>query len=476
MTNSRGIPWPSLEARAGTGLGFGIRVRGAGLVRGEKITLRVLPLSTRALYVLTQVLAHLLLPVLAGALILRARKEPGHLSHLSHRLGPGPTGGTGAVWIYAASLGETRAASPLIRRLRAEGHRVILSHQSPAGLAEGWRLFPDDPGITHRYVPADLFWAIRLFLKRARPAALIVLEIELWPAMLIETARQGVPVVMANGNLLPRAMRTGWLRGQVNRLYLLFSAIFTRDEAYRDRYLQLGVAPQRVRSVGELKYDQWIDPAQVRMGRDLRARWPGASRVLMVASSVEAEEPVLLPMIRRLLAADAGLRLVWVPRSPQRFDAVAGALRDAGLKVARRSGLEQGMTGALADAQVLVGDSIGEMNAYYPMADLVFVGASLVDHGGHNIMEPMALGLPVVMGPSIFGIAFAAEPAARAGAFESLPDAGRLERRIAELLADPHALGRMAEAALGFAATRTGAAERTLRGILDLVAEAGRDR
>ncbi|MBL9051081.1 MAG: glycosyltransferase [Tabrizicola sp.] len=437
---------------------------------GQKITLNVLPVGTRALYVALQVLAHLLVPVVAVALLWRSRKEPGHLHHLSHRFGLGPVGVPGAIWVYAASLGETRAASPLIRRLRAAGHTVILSHQSPAGLAEGWRLFPEDPGILHRYVPMDLFWTVRLFLRRARPAALVVLEIELWPAMLIETVRREVPVVMANGNLSDRALRRrNGLRDHVLRLYRLFTAIFTREAAYRDRYLAVGVDPDRVHVVGELKYDQWIDPAHPAMGRALRSRWPGAERVLMIASSVEAEEGVLLPMVSRLLAADPGLRLLWVPRSPQRFDAVANMLTAAGIQTARRSTLGPDMSGQMQDAKALVGDSIGEMNAYYPMADLVFVGASLVDHGGHNIMEPMALGLPVVMGPSTYGIAFAAEPATRMGAFESLPDATALEARIAALLADRDVLARMAKASRTFAATRTGAAERTVEGLQALL-------
>jgi 3-deoxy-D-manno-octulosonic-acid transferase len=440
---------------------------------GEPITLRRLPAKTRAFYVATQVAAHLVLPLLALRLIARARNEPGHLRHLSHRFGLGPVGQPGAIWIYAASLGETRAASPLVRRLREAGHPVLLTHLSPAGLEEGWRLFPDDPGITHRYVPLDLFWALRLFLLRARPAALVVLEIELWPAMMIETVRSGLPAVMANGNLLDRALRPGWLRRQMRRLYRLFTVVFTRDEVYRARYLSVGIEPDRVRVVGELKYDQWIDPAQPAAGQALRARWPGAERVVMLASTVADEEPVLLPMVVRLLAADPGLRIQWVPRSPQRFDAVAAALAGQGLAVVRRSDLGPALDGPMPSAGVLVGDTIGEMNLYYAMADLVFVGASLVNHGGHNIMEPMALGRPVVMGPSTFGIAFAAGPAASAGAFESLPDAAALHDRIAALIADPVAMGRMSEAATRFAASHGGAAARTAAGLMALLAPKG---
>lgn len=447
------------------------------VIKVKRISLWGLPLLTRAAYIVLQFAAHLVLPMLLAGLLWRARKEPAHLRHLSHRLGLGPVGTPGAVWVYAASLGETRAASPLIRQLRQDGFRVLLSHQTPAGLAEGWRLFPDDSGIIHRYTPVDLFWAVRLLLFRARPVALVILEVELWPAMLIETARRRVPIVMANGNLLERSMGRGggvggWLRTRLMSLYKLFSLIFTRDEAYRNRYLCVGVDPGRVKVVGDLKFDQWIDPAHPVIGHLARERWRGAERVLMIASSVKAEEPALMPMVVRLLASDPGLRVLWVPRSPQRFDAVADAISAAGLTVARRSALGPAMAGPMPDTALLVGDSTGEMNVYYAMADLVFVGASLVDHGGHNIMEPLALGRPVVMGPSIYGIAFAAEPAAEAGAFESLPDVDSLEVRIAALLAEPEALSRMSEAARNFAKTRTGASMQTAKGLKALLSEA----
>jgi len=423
-------------------------------------------LSSRLTYAAVQVLSHLALPVLLLALAWRARKEPAHLAHLSHRFGLGPVGPGGAVWVFAASLGETRAVSPLVRHLLDDGQHVLLTSQSPAGLAEGHRLFGTDPRVTLRHVPADLFWAVRLFLSRARPRALLVVEIELWPAMLRESARAGLPCIMVNGNLLDQSMRhrtglRGWLLGH----YRLFTHIFTRTPAYRDRYLALGVDPARVSVVGELKYDQWIDPGQVAAGQRLRAMWPAEAPVLLIASSVKDEEPALLELVRGLLARPGlhGLRVVWAPRSPQRFGPVAAALTAAGLRTTRRSALGDLATAVLpGDTRVLLADSTGEMNVWYPMADLVFVGASLTGDGGHNIMEPMALGRPVVMGPSIYGIAFAAEPAARMGAFETLPDAAALEIRIAALLTDRAALDRMSHGAARFSASQTGAAARTL--------------
>lgn len=418
------------------------------------------------IYAALQLAAHLALPLVLGVMAWRAIRAPGHLRGLSERFGFGPVGPAGAVWIYAASVGETRAASPLIRKLRDNGHPVLLTHLSPAGLDEGWRLFPDDPGITHRYMPLDLFWAVRLFLRRARPAVGAVLELEIWPAMLTEARRAQIPMVLVNGNLLARSIaEKRGLRRHLLRLYAEFTHIFTRTAEYRDRYIQVGVDPGRISVVGELKQDQWVDPAHPAMGMQLRARWD-VGHVLMIASSIKEEEALLLPMLDRLLRDDPALGVLWVPRSPQRFDAVAQVMGAAGWPPLRRTALGALMDGPIPPGcRVIVGDSIGEMNAYYPMADLVFVGASLVDMGGHNITEPMVFGKPVLMGPSYYSVAFAADPARAAGAFDSAADAQALGMRIADLFAQPAQLQQMAHAAARLHAQQAGASAATLAGL-----------
>lgn len=437
--------------------------RAPATVKKNIIDLNALPLVTRILYLFEQAIAHLLLPFVPLLMLIRSRKEPVHFRKLLDRFALGAVGHRCAVWIYAASLGETRAASPLIRQLRAEGFNVLLTHQSPSGLAEGARLFANDSGVSQAFVPLDLFWAVRIFLRRFQPIALIVMEIEIWPAMLIETTRKGIPIAMANGNLLEQSIGNGrGLRSHLLKLYLLFSHICTRTQNYYDRYIRLGVDPSRVSVVGEMKYDQLIDPAHLRMAKTLRTNLVGGERFLMIASSVEAEESLLLPMVERLIAQDSGLRVLWAPRSPQRFQRVADELRSKGIAVTLRSSLGRAMDAPMPQTRVLVVDSTGEMNAFYPAADLVFVGASLVDHGGHNIIEPLVLGRPVVMGPSTYGVDFAAEPAGQAGAFESLLDASALEERIVELMADPVSLAQMSAASVAFAADKTGAAKKTL--------------
>jgi len=439
-------------------------------IKPKQNPLNDLDFDTRATYVIEQLIAHILIPLAMVLLLLRSRKEPAHLQNLLHRMGFGPVGPKKSIWVFAASLGETRAASPLILRLRSEGFNIVLTHQSPAGFNEGTRLFSEDIGVTQCYVPLDLFWTIRIFLNRSKPLALIIMEIEIWPAMIIETACKGIPVIMANGNLLEKSIsKKNYIRRKINNIYQVFSHIFTRDNSYFNRYVKIGVNPLQLSVVGELKFDQLIDPAHLLLGERLRRQIKGAKRVLMIASSVEAEEHILLPMVARLLAADPGLRIVWAPRSPQRFKAVADALSLMGINVAQRSALGAQPETFNLKTQVLVGDSIGEMNAYYILADLVFVGASLVDHGGHNIVEPMVLGRPVIMGPSTYGIDFSAVPAGIAGAFESLENSTALEARIVTLLKKPDTLKKMATAAKGFAAGKTGAAVKTCNGIKDLL-------
>lgn len=416
------------------------------------------PEGWRGLYPATQVVMHAAVPLIALWFGMRALREPGYGARLAQRFGFGPVGVAGAVWVHAASLGETRGCSPLIGEVLAAGHPVLLTHLTPAGLAEGRRLF-DDPRVTHRYLPLDLFWAVRRFLRRARPRLGVICEADIWPALLIEAARAGLPMVLANGNLRARAAAATGLRRRVLGLCRLFAHVLTPDEAHRQRYLAVGVDPARITVVGGLKYDQPVDAQAVAAGLRLRAFWPPGDRVLLIASSHKGEEADLAALCARLLREE-GRRIIWAPRQPARFDAVAGLLQRQGISHLRRSD-PAATGGGLAQVRVLLADSIGEMAAFHAMADLVFVGGSLVDRGGHNISEPMAQGRPVVMGPSTFGLGAVGEAALAEGALESLPDAGALSARIAALLRDPALLAEKSAAARKVFRAQSGAAARS---------------
>lgn len=416
------------------------------------------PEGWRRLYPAVQGLMHALLPLIAVWFAFRALREPGYGAHLHHRIGFGPVGAAGAVWVHAASLGETRGCSPLIARLLAAGHPVLMTHLTPSGLAEGQRLF-DDPRVAHRYLPLDLFWAMRRFLRRARPKLGLVCEADIWPALLIEAARAGLPMALVNGNLRGAAPSRG-IRAKILALTGLFALVLTRDEAQALRYAGIGVDPARIRVVGDLKFDQEPEPLALAAGQRWRALWPKADRVLLIASSRKGEEADLAALCKRLLS-EAGRRIIWAPRHPERFGAVARLLAEQGIDHVRRSqlGAERAQ---MPQARVLLADTLGEMASLVAMADLVLVGGSLVDRGGHNISEAMAQGRPVVMGPSIHGLGEAGLAAVAAGALESWPDATALGRRIAELLEDPAEMAQKSEAARAFMRARAGAAERSM--------------
>jgi len=416
------------------------------------------------LFALYQLVMHLAFPVIGLFILWRSRREPLLRAHFGQRLGLGPVGPRHGVWVFAASLGETRAASPLIARLLDDGRSVCLTCSSAAGLAEARRLFGGDPRMQCRYAPLDLVFPLIIFLARLRPAALLIVELEFWPGKLMLSGLFGAPVIQVNGNLLDVAFTRRFL-GLPNpllRFAARFSMVLTKSEAHRRRYVAAGVPAARIHLPGELKFDLPRAPEQIALGERLRRHWCRGRPLLFIASSITGEEAALTAMCQTLMAGAAPPRIIWAPRSPQRFDAVARALAGAGLRVARRSTLPADPAeGIAADADILLADSIGEMNIWYQAADLVFVGASLVDMGGHNIVEPLALGRPVVMGPSIFGIAFPAAEARDAGALQPLDDADALTGAVAALFADPAALAAFTGRARAFSAAHLGASDRS---------------
>ena len=431
----------------------------------------------RLMFPVWQLFVHLALPFALLFFLARSRREPLYRAHFSHRFGFGPVGKKGAVWIFATSLGETRAVSPLVRDLLENGHDVCLSHSSPAGLAEGRRLF-NDPRVTHRYVPFDFFWSTWLFFVRQRPSIGLVVEGEFWPGHLQLANWMGIPILHINGNLHPGSFeRAKYFWGLRFEILKRFNAILTKSEEHRTRYLSAGVDPERILIVGELKFDQWVAPEHLAAGTRLREQWAGGRKIFLIASSIMAEEDDLLLLVDRLLSLDDPPRIIWAPRSQQRFGGVAEALEAKGIRVLKRSAtLDSSCRGELPNsADVLVADSIGEMNIWYQMADLVFVGATLADLGGHNISEPLALGRPVVVGPSLYGISFPAKPAALDGAIMVMEGIDDLTVEVERLLKDTDALVEFANRAGNFSSEHVGATGRTID-IIKLFLEENQNR
>ena len=418
-------------------------------------------IRSRRLYTL---LLYLLLPLAMLRLSWRARRQPDYLRHIGERFGryrqaaPAPP----LIWVHAVSVGETRAAEPLVRGLqqRYPGHRILLTHMTPTGRAAGVTLFGD--AVARSYLPYDFPAAVARFLDHFRPAAGILIETEIWPNLVHACRVRGIALYLINARLSEKSS-VGYRRFAplVAASLREFSAVAAQSDDDAARLTALGARDVKV--TGNLKFDNVPSPALVALGARWREQWGmngGQTRpVLLAASTREGEEALLIDALRNVDIP--GLLLIIVPRHPQRFDEVATLFERAGIEYQRRSA-----NAALASAtRAVLGDSMGEMAAYYAACDAAFVGGSLLRFGGQNLIEACASGCPVIVGPHTYNFSEATRLAVAAGAALQVDNATQVARTAKELLADRARLRQMARAALDFARRHRGATAR----ILDLI-------
>jgi 3-deoxy-D-manno-octulosonic-acid transferase len=397
----------------------------------------------------------LITPLVVARLAWRSRRQGGYLDRLGERFGryePAPA--APRIWIHAVSVGETRAAAPLVDALaqRYPDHRILLTHMTPTGRAAGVEIFGER--VERAWLPYDHGFAVRRFLAHFRPRFGILLETEIWPRLLEECARAGIPVVLANARLSARSARR---YGRVPRLarWALsnLAGIAAQSEADARRFAQLGAPMPAV--TGNVKFDLAIPEEMVRRGEDFRARFGADRRIWVAGSTREGEEALILDAFAAA-PADPGVLLVVVPRHPQRFDEVAALAADRRLALARRS--SDAPVGR--DVRVVIGDSMGEMLAYYAAADVVIMGGSLLAYGSQNLIEACALGRPVIVGPHTYNFDEASESAIAAGAAVRVRDAREALDVAAALTSDDARRAAMGAKARAFVADHRGAVER----------------
>jgi 3-deoxy-D-manno-octulosonic-acid transferase len=396
-----------------------------------------------------------LLPYVWLHLFLRSRKQPEYLEHLGERFGRyAAAPQQPLIWLHAVSVGETRAAAPIVAALKARypGHRILLTHMTPTGRRASEELFGD--GVLRAYLPYDYPLAVRRFLAHFRPAVGVIMETELWPNLVAACKAGGIPLLLANARLSEKSARRYARFPNLTREALRgLAAIAAQTESDAARLRALG-APQ-VEVLGNVKFDLLPPPEQLALGEALRRRM-GPRPVLLAASTREGEEALLFAALAQHPLGDA--LLVVVPRHPQRFEEVAALAARHGFAVQRRS--EDAPVAA--GTQVLLGDSMGEMFAYYAACDVAFVGGSLLDYGSQNLIEPCAVGRPVLIGRSTYNFSLAAEQALECGAARQVGTAEELLGAADALLRDEAARRRMGEAGRQFAARHRGATARTV--------------
>ena len=400
----------------------------------------------------------LLQPLLRRKLLRRAQQEPLYGQHLGERFGHYTSlPDAGAIWIHAVSLGETRTAALLLAALRAclPGMKLLLTHGTATGREAGRELL--GPGDQQVWLPWDTPQATRAFLAHHRPAIGILLETEIWPNLIAQAHSLGVPMVLANARMSDKSLRQALrLKALAQPAFAGLHAVWaqTEDDARRLRLLKAPV--QAV--LGNIKFDATPNEKQLALGQRWRAASP--KPVVLLASSREGEETMWIDAIQR--QPDAAQWLV-VPRHPQRFEEVAALLGAAGLSYTRRSLWQD----SPIDAQVWLGDSMGEMALYYAMSDAALLGGSFAPLGGQNLIEAAACGCPVFMGPHTFNFAQASELAIEAGAATRCADMqAALDAAVA---LEGQGLVDMQRAALQFAGAHRGAAMRTAQAVAEVL-------
>ncbi|HDR9094021.1 lipid IV(A) 3-deoxy-D-manno-octulosonic acid transferase [Burkholderia vietnamiensis] len=424
----------------------------------------------RAIY---RALWWLVAPVAVVRLYVRSRKERGYREHIGERFGyvagRSPDDRAPLIWVHAVSVGETRAAQPLIdalMRARPDA-RILLTHMTPSGRATGEQLFGER--VLRCYLPYDMQGAVRRFLHAWRPTLGLVMETEVWPTLIDECRRADVPLVLTNARMSARSHRRAAKFGNATRdVFGGFSRVLAQSPADAERLTSLGA--RNVAVLGNLKFDMTTPPELAARGHAWRDAI-GTRPVWVAASTRENEEALVLQAFAAMRTP--GALLILVPRHPQRFAEVEALVARQGLKCVRRSvwganaaALAAGRPAAPeplpSDVTVLLGDSMGELGAYYAAADVAFIGGSLLPLGGQNLIEACAVGVPVLIGPHVFNFTQATADAVAAGAALQVADPLDLAHVLDALFADHARRIAMGAAGSAFAARHRGATARSV--------------
>ena len=403
-------------------------------------------------------------PLLALRVRLRARRDAFYGAHMGERFGrydPSPLAAQRPVWVHAVSLGETRAAQPLIKALLDRGLPVLLTHMTATGRREGARLFAqavEQGQLRQSWLPYDLPGACRRFYAAMRPRCGILIEREVWPNLIHVANQAGLPVALVSARLSARSARASQRYGgsALRQAYAGLDLVLAQTEDDAQRLRETGA--RAVSVAGNIKFDAAVSPAQVERGHAWKQAWN--RQVATIASTQDGEEAAFIEALAARRPGP-GTLIVLIPRHPERFDGVFELLQSAGLQTTRRSRIDPAQP-LPEGTQVLLGDSMGEMASYYAASDVAIVAGSFIAHGGQNLIEACAAGTPVIVGPHTQNFEQATAEGIAAGAALRLPDAAGALSAALDLLDDPGMRTAMSQAGLRYVARHAGAVRRVM--------------
>ncbi len=413
---------------------------------------------------------YLFLPVLLIRLLWRGFKNPDYWHRWHERFGfierlQQPVD----VWLHAVSVGEVRAAEPLVNALldKAKSITLLVTTMTPTGSAQVRQCFGDR--VHHCYVPYDYPAAVNRFIDKTQPRLAVFMETEMWPNIIRLCSRRAIPLLFANVRLSEKSFyryqRVVGFMGPILRLASGFAAQTNSDA---ERLKRLGARKESVRVTGSIKFEVKVPASLIEVAKVLRREWGSDRAVWIAASTHEGEDETLLAVFAKLKQNHPNLLLVIVPRHPERFTAVARLCSRAGYKTVLRS---QDAGPLASDVDIFIGDSMGELALFYAASDIAFVGGSLVPVGGHNVLEPCALGLPVVFGPHMFNFEEISMHTLEHDAGMRAGDQGELTAAVDRYLADPNLRFKAGEAGKAFVAENRGALQKTLNLLEDYIPE-----
>jgi len=403
----------------------------------------------------------LVIPVLKIRDRLRGKRRPSFSGRFARDLPDLPTG---CIWLHAVSVGEVEIARRLVREFDALGSEfpVLITATTATGLDLARRTMGNT--VTVIPCPLDLPGALGRVFDAARPRALVVVETELWPEMLFQAGRRGVPTAVINARLSDSSFRSyRRVRRLLRPLLEPLSLVLARSRVDAGRFAELGVAPVKIRTAGNIKYDLEPDPNPLPWIEAVRSA-AGERPIVVAGSTMEGEEAVVLDTVSRLDAAGQPVLLVLAPRHPERFEAVADLVTRRGLGLTRRS---EGKA-PTGDTEVFLLDTIGELARAYRTAAVAFVGGSLAVTGGHNPLEPAVWGVPVLSGPHIHNFAEVYDEMTAAGAARLVADGDELAAALVHWLDNPVEAAGAGEAGRRVVETNRGATALTAEAVLDL--------
>lgn len=410
-------------------------------------------LNPRVIYTLV---LWLLLPYVFFHLLWRARRQPEYLHHIAERFGfYSIRTDKPVIWLHTVSVGETRAAASLIQRLSESypNHQLLLTHTTPTGRAASEQLYGDK--VMRVYLPYDYPFAVKRFLRHFQPCVGILLETEIWFNLIHLCNKENTPLLLLNARLSEKSSKRYARFPKLTRQGLSeLNAIAAQTEADSLRLHDLG--GEKITVMGNLKFDIEPPAALLESGKQLRVAFGIERKIFLAASTREGEEALILAALKNINVPD--LLTIIVPRHPQRFDEVAALIERSGFKYQRRSSNEA----IRADTQVVLGDSMGEMFAYYKACDVAFIGGSLLPFGAQNLIEACAVGKPVLIGPHTYNFAQATELAIESGAAQRVADVSYMMQALQTLFANPEQIQKMGAAGLRFVLSNQGATDKAL--------------